>query len=153
MKKLLIILMLLLPFLVFSQTKAKRYKIYYADCISTFTDTFQWSGYVRYDTIKVTTAPLTNTYTYKYAKREVIRVVKRNTTGYILVLKDTVWVKLALPTYASSYYYYQYSGYKMHVRAPDLTNYSNKQIVFKTKVATFKKDRPISYTAWAKINP
>jgi len=152
MKKLLVILMLL-PLLAFSQTKAKRHQAYYANCIFVVTDTFKVSGYLRLDTVRVSYLPTKSTYTLRNIKRNIIEVYKVNSSAYNLVLQDTIWAKVLATPYRSSVYYYAYPGHVVPTKTIVPVNYEGKHRVYKNKIISWKRERPLTYTKWAKINP
>ena len=81
----------------FSQTtKAQRYEIYKAKCYTIDTVTIKRSGFLKLDTLVLTSLPTKPTY---YGK-VILNKIKVSSTRSLIVIVDTIWNNLTTPIYA-----------------------------------------------------
>jgi hypothetical protein len=123
----------------FSQTtKAQRYEIYKAKCNIIDTLTIENSGYLKIDTLILSTLPTKDTY---YGK-VIISSIKVSSTKSLIVVVDTVWTVSPKPLS------YMFGNVPKTVTSNYDTDY--RRWVYKNVKVAVKRCKPVTYTVWTK---
>jgi hypothetical protein len=138
MRKLVLLSVILLSLQGFSSTKAERYAIYTAKCNVIDTMKIQESGFLKIDTLVLTTMPTKPTY---YGKT-ITSSIKVSSTRSLIVVVDTIWSTVKVPLYAF--------GIPPVAKVVPDYNKDYRRWVYRTKTITIKRCKPVSYTIWTK---
>lgn len=125
-------------------TKEESYEIYLNDCNTIVKDTIRESGYINFDTIRVTSIPEDMI----YFNKPVIKSVQLSNGIANIITTDTIWNVIEAPEYRSTWEYYVFTKNQMPKSNKIDPDYSNKIIVFRTKVYTWKKRKPLTFKEW-----
>lgn len=126
--------------------KTERYKIYLNYCNELVIDTILQSGYLNFDTMRVASIPVSSFYLGK----TIIKSLQITKDLANIIVMDTIWNLLEAPEYRSTYDYYILAKNPLPPKKTDNFDYSNKVIVFKPKVFTLKRSKPLPYNDWDK---
>lgn len=129
-----------------SLTKKERYKIYLNDCNTIVKDTIRESGYINFDTIRVTSIPEDMI----YFNKPVIKSVQISIGIANIIVVDTIWNVIEAPEYRSTWEYYVLAKNPMPISNKIHPDYSHKIIVFRMRVYTWEKRKPLSLKEWDK---
>ena len=129
-----------------SQTKEERYKIYLNDCNTIVEDTIRESGYINFDTIIVSSIPEDMI----YFNKPVIKSVQLSNGIVNIIVADTIWNVIEAPEYRSTWEYYRLAKNPIPISKKINLDYSKKIIVFKMRVYTWKKRKPLILKEWDK---
>jgi hypothetical protein len=129
-----------------SSKKAELYKIYLSYCNEIVKDTILQTGYLKFDTLSVSSIPADKIYLGK----PIIKSVQISNDLANIVLADTIWNLLEAPEYRSSYDYYVLAKHPVPIRKIVYFDYSDKIIVKRPKVYTFKRSKPLLFNDWDK---
>jgi len=127
-----------------SLTKEERYKIYLNDCNTIVKDTIRESGYINFDTVRVSSIPEDMT----YFNKPVIKSVQISVGIANIVVADTIWNEIEAPEYRSTWEYYVLAKNPLPKSNKINPDYSNKIIVFRMRVYTWKKRKPLIFKEW-----
>jgi len=131
---------------IVSLTKEESYKIYLNDCNTIVKDTIRESGYINFDTIRVTSIPEDMI----YFNKPVIKSVQISNGIADIIVADTIWNVIEVPEYRSTYDYYVLAKHPIPISNQIIPDYSDKIIVFRMKVFTWKKRKPLILKEWDK---
>ncbi len=135
-----------IPEIVVSSKMVDRYKIYLNHCNELVFDTVLQSGYLNFDTLRVTSIPENQLYFGKI----VIKSLQLSKELANIIVMDTIWNLIEAPEYRSTYDYYVIAKHPMPpLKAPDL-DYFNRIFVFRPKVYALKRSKPLPYNDWDK---
>jgi len=129
-----------------SLTKEESYEIYLKDCNTIVKDTIRESGYINFDTIRVTSIPEDMI----YFNKPVIKSVQLSKGVANIIVADTIWNVIEAPEYRSTWEYYVFAKKPMSLSNKINPDYSNKIIVFRMRVYTWKKRKPLLFKEWDK---
>jgi hypothetical protein len=135
-----------IPEVIVSGTKKERYKIYLNRCNEIVKDTILQTGYLNFDTMRVSSIPLNKIYFGKI----IIKSVQISKEMANIVLQDTIWNLIEAPEYRSTWDYYVLAKHPMPIRKIVDFDYSNKIIVKRPKVYSFKRSKPLLFNDWDK---
>lgn len=135
-----------IPEIVVSGTKTGLYTIYLNYCNELVIDTILQSGYLNFDTMRVASIPVNSLYFGK----TIIKSLQLSKDLANIIVMDTIWNLLEVPEYQSTYDYYILAKHPMPAKKSDDFDYSNKIIVFRPKVFTLKRSKPLPYNDWDK---
>ncbi|MFY9151393.1 MAG: hypothetical protein WAO52_05230 [Prolixibacteraceae bacterium] len=133
-----------IPEVVVSSKKTERYQLYLKSCNELVSDTILQTGYLNYDTLRVATIPANQLYFNKI----VIKSLQISKDLANIIVMDTIWNEIEAPEYQSYYDYYIIAKYPMPPRKTDNFDYSNKIIVFRPRIYTLKRSKPLPYNDW-----
>jgi len=140
MKNLILLSIMLLSLNCFSQTtKAQRYAIYTAKCNVIDTMKMQESGYLKIDTLVLTTYPTKSTY---YGKT-ILNKVKVSSTRSLVVVVDTIWSGIKVPAYT-----YSPPPTTPPTVVPPTYDKRYYRWVYRNKTFLIKRCKPVTYTVW-----
>jgi hypothetical protein len=122
----------------------ESYQVYLNDCNTIVKDTIWESGYINFDTIRVTSIPGD----LLYFNKPVVKSVQISNGVANIIVADTIWSVIKPPEYRSSWDYYVLAKNPMPVSNKINQDYHNKKIVFRMKVYTWKKRNPLSFNEW-----
>ena len=135
-----------IPEIIVSSKKVDRYNIYLNFCNELVLDTILQSGYLNFDTLRVASIPENQLYFGKI----VIKSLQLSKELANIIVMDTIWNKIEAPEYRSTYDYYVLAKYPMPPpKEPDL-DYINRIFVFRPKVYSLKRSKPLPYNDWEK---
>ena len=129
---------------IVSLTKEESYKIYLNDCNTIVKDTIRESGYINFDTIRVTSIPEDMI----YFNKPVIKSVQISNGIADIIVADTIWNVIEAPEYRSTWEYYFLAKNPIPISKKINTDYSNKIIVFRMRVYTWKNRKPLILKEW-----
>lgn len=129
-----------------SLTKEERYQLYLKDCNTIVTDTIQESGYLNFDTIRVSAIPENMT----YLNKPVIKSVQLSKGIANIIVADTIWNVIDAPEYRSTWEYYVLAKNPMPISNKIQIDLSDKIVVFRMRVYTWKKRKPLILKDWDK---
>jgi hypothetical protein len=127
-----------------SLTKKESYEIYLNDCNTIVKDTIRESGYINFDTIRVSSIPED----MMYFNKPVIKSVQLSNGIANIIVADTTWNVIRAPEYRSTWEYYILAKNQMPKSNKINPDYSNKIMVFRMKVYTWKKRKPLTFEDW-----
>ncbi len=127
-----------------SLSKKESYEIYLNDCNTIVTDTIRESGYINFDTIRVASIPEDMI----YFNKPVIKSVQLSKGIANIIVADTIWNEIGAPEYRSTWEYYVLAKNQMPKSNKINPDYSNKIMVFRMKVYTWKKRKPLTFEDW-----
>lgn len=127
-------------------TKEESYELYLNDCNTIVKDTIRQSGYISFDTIRVSSIPEDRI----YLNKPVIKSVQLSGENAIIIVADTIWNEMEAPEYRSTWEYYVLAKNPMPESNTINSDYSNKNIVFRMTVYSWKKRKPLSSVEWDK---
>mgnify|MGYP001810229635 FL=1 len=127
-----------------SLTKKESYEIYLNDCNTIVKDTIRESGYINFDTIRVSSIPKD----MMYFNKPVIKSVQISNGIANIIVTDTTWNVIEAPEYRSAWEYYVLAKNQMPKSNEINPDYSNKIMVFRMKVYTWKKRKPLTFEDW-----
>jgi hypothetical protein len=122
----------------------ESYKIYLNDCNTIIKDTIRESGYINFDTIRVTSIPEDHI----YFNKPVVKSVQISNGVANIIVADTIWNVIKAPEYRSSWDYYVLAKNPIPISNRINPDYYNKKIVFRMKVYSWKKSKPLIYKEW-----
>ncbi|MFA5327366.1 MAG: hypothetical protein WC384_06215 [Prolixibacteraceae bacterium] len=135
-----------IPEIVVQISKSERYKIYLKDCNEVIMDTILQTGYIKFDTIRVSSIPSNN----MYSGKTIIKSLKISKDITNIIVADTVWNELGTPEYRSSWNYYVLANHPIPASSKKSPEYSHKIIVSRPKVYAWKKSKPLDFNEWTK---
>ncbi len=129
-----------------SLTKEESYKIYLNDCNTIIKDTIRESGYINYDTIRVSSIPEDMI----YFDKPVIKSVQLSKGVANIIVADTIWNVIEAPEYRSGSENKVLANNAMPISNKIIPDYSNKIIIFRMRVYSWKKRKPLTLKEWDK---
>ncbi|MDP3181171.1 MAG: hypothetical protein Q8M67_05120, partial [Bacteroidota bacterium] len=96
------------------------------------------------DTIRVTSIPED----LIYFNKPVIESIQISKGIANIIVADTIWNVNEIPEYRSTYDYYVLGKNPMPIPNKIKPDYSNKIIVFRMRVYTWKKRKPLIFKEW-----
>jgi hypothetical protein len=132
--------------IVVSSTKLERYKIYLNDCNEVVKDTITQSGFLAFDTIRVFSIPENK----MFSGKAIISSIEISKGIANIVVVDTVWNDLEAPEYRSNWEYYILAKHPLPISNDPFFDYSDKILVFRLKIYTWKKRKPLLFNEWDK---
>ena len=133
-----------IPEIVVSTNKTEGYKIYLNHCNELVIDTILQSGYLDFDTLRVVSIPANQLYFGKM----IIKSLQISKDLANIIVQDTIWNAIEAPEYRSTYDYYVLAAYPMPEPKKIEIDYTNKIIVFRPRVYTLKRSKPLPYNDW-----
>lgn len=135
-----------IPEIIVSSTKAKRYTIYLNYCNEIVKDTILQTGYLNFDTLRVTSIPVNRLYFGK----PIIKSLEISKELANIIVMDTIWNLIEAPEYRSTWEYYVLAKHPMPIKKIVEIDYSNKIIVSRQKEYTMKRSKPLPISDWDK---
>ena len=126
--------------------KAELYEIYLNYCNEIVKDTILQTGYLKFDTLIVPSIPVNKFYFGK----PIIKSFQISKEIANIVLADTIWNLLEPPEYRSTSDYYVLAKHPVPIRNIVFFDYSDKIIVTRPKVYSFKRSKPLIFDDWDK---
>ena len=127
-----------------SLSKDELYKIYLNDCNTIVMDTIRESGYINFDTIRVPAIPEDG----MYFKKPIIKSVELSKGIANIIVADTIWNVIEAPEYRSNFEYSVLAKHPMPPSNKINPDYTNKIIVFRMRVYSWKKRKPLNFKEW-----
>ena len=131
---------------IVSNKKSKLYKIYRDYCNEIVVDTIQQTGYLVFDTLRVSSIPVNKLYFGK----PIINSVQISKEIANIIVIDTVWNLMEAPEYRSTWEYYVLAKNPIPKTKKIDIDYSNKIIVSRPKEYTMKRSKPLVFSDWKK---
>lgn len=131
---------------IVSNKKAKLYKIYLDYCNEIVVDTIQQTGYLVFDTLRVSSIPVNKLYFGK----PIIKSVQISKEIANIIVMDTVWNLIEAPEYRSTWEYYVLAKNPIPKTKTIDIDYSNKIIVSRPKEYPMKRSKPLVFRDWKK---
>jgi hypothetical protein len=135
-----------IPEVIGSSSKAERYKIYLDYCNEIVRDTILQTGYLKFDTLRVSSIPANNLYFGK----PIIKSVQISKNAANIIVMDTIWNSVEAPEYRSTWDYYILAKHPVTTEKIVEIDYSNKIIVSRPKEYLMKRSKPLSISDWDK---
>lgn len=135
-----------IPEVIGSGSKAERYKIYLDSCNEIVKDTILQTGYLKFDTLRVSSIPANNLYFGK----PIIKSVQISKELANIIVMDTIWNLIEAPEYRSTWDYYVLAKHPVPINKIVEIDYSNKIIVSRPKEYMMKRSKPLSISDWDK---
>jgi len=129
-----------------SSKKTELYNIYLNYCNEIVKDTILQTGYLKFDTLIVSSIPANKIYFGK----PIVKSFQISKEIANIVLADTIWNLLEPPEYRSSADYYFFTKLPVPIRNIVFFDYSDKIIVTRPKVYAFKRSKPLLFNDWDK---
>ena len=129
-----------------SNKKTDLYNIYLNYCNEIVKDTILQTGYLKFDTLIVSSIP-TNKF---YFGKPIVKSFQISKEIANIVLADTIWNLLEPPEYRSTSDYYVLAKHPVPIRNIVFFDYSDKIIVTRPKVYSFKRSKPLIFDDWDK---
>jgi hypothetical protein len=135
-----------IPEVIVSSAKAERYKIYLNYCNQIVKDTILQTGYLNFDTLRVSSIPVNKLYFGK----PVIKALQISKELANIIVMDTIWNIIEAPEYRSTWEYYVLAKHPMPVMKIVEIDYTNKIIVTRLKEYLMKRSKPLPISDWDK---
>jgi hypothetical protein len=135
-----------IPEVIVSSAKAERYKIYLNYCNQIVKDTILETGYLNFDTLRVSSIPVNKLYFGK----PVIKALQISKELANIIVMDTIWNIIEAPEYRSTWEYYVLAKHPMPVMKIVEIDYTNKIIVTRLKEYLMKRSKPLPISDWDK---
>lgn len=131
---------------IVSNKKSKLYKMYLDYCNEIVVDTIQQTGYLVFDTLRVSSIPVNKLYFGK----PIIKSVQISKEIANIIVMDTVWNLIEAPEYRSTWKYYVLAKNPIPKTKRIDIDYSNKIIVSRPKEYPMKRSKPLVFRDWKK---
>jgi len=135
-----------IPEIIVSSTKALRYKIYLNHCNEIVKDTILQTGYLDFDTLRVSSIPVNKLYFGK----PVIKSLQISKELANIIVMDTIWNLIEAPEYRSTWEYYVLAKHPMPAKKIVEIDYTNKIIVSRLREYAMKRSKPLPISDWDK---
>ena len=130
-----------------SKSKSDRYKIYLKYCNEIVKDTILQTGYLDFDTLRVSSIPGNKLYFGK----SIIKSLQLSKELANIIVMDTIWNKIEAPEYRSTWEYYVLAKHPMPAKKNIIEiDYTNKIIVTRLREYMMKRSKPLPISDWDK---
>lgn len=135
-----------IPEIVVSSKKAEKYKFYLNYCNELVKDTILQTGYLDFDTLRISSIPVNKLYFGKL----IVKSVQISKELANIIVMDTIWNLIEVPEYRSTWDYYVLAKHPMPISKIIEIDYSDKIIVSRPKEFTMKRSKPLVFSDWDK---
>jgi len=135
-----------IPEIIVSSKKEGGYTVYLKYCNEIVIDTILQTGYLDFDTLRVSSIPENNLHLGK----PIIKSLQISKELANIIVMDTIWNLTEAPEYRSTWEYYILAKHPMPVKEIVEIDYSNKIIVTRLRKYMMKRSKPLPKSDWEK---
>jgi len=135
-----------IPEIIVSSKKEGGYTVYLNYCNEIVIDTILQTGYLDFDTLRVSSIPENKLHFGK----PIIKSLQISKELANIIVMDTIWNLLEAPEYRSTWEYYILAKHPMPVKEIVEIDYSNKIIVTRLREYMMKRNKPLPKSDWEK---
>jgi hypothetical protein len=135
-----------IPEIIVSSKKEGGYTVYLNYCNEIVIDTILQTGYLDFDTLRVSSIPENKLHFGK----PIIKSLQISKELANIIVMDTIWNLIEAPEYRSTWEYYILAKHPMPVKETVEIDYSNKIVVTRLKEYMMKRSKPLPKSDWEK---
>jgi hypothetical protein len=135
-----------IPEIIVSSKKEGGYTVYLKYCNEIVIDTILQTGYLDFDTLRVSSIPENKLHLGK----PIIKSLQISKELANIIVMDTIWNLIEAPEYRSTWEYYILAKHPMPAKEIVKVDYSNKIIVTRLKEYLMKRSKPLPKNEWEK---
>jgi hypothetical protein len=135
-----------IPEIIVSTKKEGGYTVYLKYCNEIVIDTILQTGYLDFDTLRVSSIPENKLHMGK----PIIKSLQISKELANIIVMDTIWNLIEAPEYRSTWEYYVLAKHPMPAKEIVKVDYSNKIIVTRLREYLMKRSKPLPKNEWEK---